>query len=88
MNRLDELTPRERLALYWIAHHKGKNVSGSRYADPFNRLCKKGYLISTDETGRVQSFKVNPRVYAEKDKLLPYIPERFRYIKGDYAHPW
>ena len=88
MNRLDELTPRERLALYWIAHHKGADVSGSRYADPFNRLCKKGYLIATDETGRVQSFKVNPRVYVKKDKLLPYISEKVRYIKGDYDHPW
>jgi hypothetical protein len=88
MNRLDELTAREQLALYWIAHHKGENVSGSRYADPFQRLCKKGYLIATDETGAVQSFKINRRVYAKKSKLLPYIPESYRHISGDYDHPW
>src|SRR5262245_35155476 len=41
MDRLDELTHRERLALYWIAYHPEKPIVGSRYLEPFKRLCDK-----------------------------------------------
>jgi hypothetical protein len=88
MNRIGELNRREQLALYWIAHHKDETISGSRYTDPFNRLCAKGYLIATDNTGAVQGFKVNPRVYSQKKKLLKFVPEQYHHLSGNFDHPW
>lgn len=88
ISRVCELTPREQLALYWIAYHKGESVVGSRYTDPFQRLCQKGFLIATDFTGANQSFKVSPWVYWRRRKIAGYVDQKFRHLSGDYAAPW
>jgi hypothetical protein len=68
--------------------YPGENVNGSRFEEPFQRLCEKGYLIATDVTGRKQGFKVNSRVYAGKKKAAKVVPEEYHYISGDYDAPW
>jgi hypothetical protein len=88
MNRLDELTDRERLALFWIAYHPEKTISGGRFEDPFNRLVGKGYLIATDPSPFTQGLRVNPRVYARKRKLRDLISKNLHYLEGDFAAPW
>jgi hypothetical protein len=87
MSRLNELTSREQLALFWIAYHPNKTISGSRFLEPFKRLSDKGYLIATDPSGVVQGFKVNSRVYAGKKKLRKLLPERVHHYDGDMAPP-
>jgi hypothetical protein len=88
ISRVGELTPREQLALYWIAHHKDQSIVGSRYTDPFQRLCQKGFLVSTEITGANQSFGVSRWVYWRKRKIARFVDPKFHHLSGDFEAPW
>jgi hypothetical protein len=89
MSRLSELLPRDVIALYWIANHKDANVHGDPISHPFLNLRSKGFLSLTDKTLANQTFRVNPRVYSQKDLITKYVPAGFYDVaKPDRQAPW
>lgn len=88
MSRLDELTPNQLKAIYWISENPGAQVHGSIYDDPFKALCRKGFLIARSASSSDQGFKVNKVVFRKKRKIAEKLPANLRDAIAEGQAPW
>jgi hypothetical protein len=78
MDRLNELTPRQLGALWWISQHPDALINGSIFDDPWKALCSKKFLYASSETAQTQGFRVNKAVYKQSTKIAERIPANLR----------
>ncbi|MCS3689380.1 hypothetical protein ABIF07_003594 [Bradyrhizobium elkanii] len=88
MDRLDELTPRQIAALWWISQNPTILIHGSIHQDPFKTLCAKGYLYATSEKAEAQGFKVHKQVFKKSSRLAERLPAHIVDQLPRQAAPW